>query len=102
LPRFNTWHLHAMLVHLPPQRAISDSGSMAHVRQHASSVPDSKYMPALAMAACATCQLARHAATKRGSFLTIFFCRWSFLTIRWQRRSFSSKIHSHSLTGSWA
>jgi hypothetical protein len=59
-----------MLVHLPPQHAGSDSGGMAHIRQRARSVPGGKYMPALAMASCATCQLARHAAIKRGSFLT--------------------------------
>jgi hypothetical protein len=32
-----------------------------------------KYMPVVPMTACATCQLARLATTKRGSFLTIFF-----------------------------
>jgi hypothetical protein len=61
-----------MLVHLPPQHAGSDSGGMAHIRQHAGFVPSGKYMPVLAMAACATCQLARHTATKSGSFLTFF------------------------------
>jgi hypothetical protein len=42
-------------------------------RQRAGSGNGGKYMPALPMAACATCQLARLAATERGSFLTNFF-----------------------------
>jgi hypothetical protein len=48
---------------------------VSHVRfrQHAGSGNGGKYMPALSMAAYATCQLARLAATERGSFLTNFF-----------------------------
>jgi hypothetical protein len=46
--------------------------SRVRFTQRAGSGNDGKYMPALPMAACATCQLARLAATERGSFLTIF------------------------------
>jgi hypothetical protein len=49
-------------------------------------------LPALAQAACATCQLARHAATERSSILTKKKYRWFFLTFHWRMWSFLSKI----------
>jgi hypothetical protein len=66
------------------------AGPMA-ARQHAGSNPGGRWLPVLAQAACATCQLARHAATERWSLLT------KNLTFHWSRWSFSSKIYNYHL-----